>query len=261
MCEIFQRLIVAALCLLTLIFSSELLTQIWPGVDLVPCVQAQDVAAKPARTPAVVSEPQKAPISDYVVRPDDQLDISVLDVPEVSRVYRVSPHGFLTLPLFPEPIYAAGKTLHQLSLLITNKFHDAGMLESAQVTVQRPHTEVESEELKKAVYILGAVQKPGSYPLPRGNKLTTTQAVAQAGGLNQTAKRPARITIIRIIQNGTRTAISVDLNKVLEGKEVDVELSAGDILFIPARNPKPQPLYDPPTSPSPQPPKGRSLAS
>ncbi len=45
MLKLFQRLIVAALCLLALVLSSELLTQIWPGVRLVPSVQAQDAAA------------------------------------------------------------------------------------------------------------------------------------------------------------------------------------------------------------------------
>ena len=86
---------------------------------------------------------------------------------------------------------------------------------------------------------------------------------AQAGGLIETAKRPFRIIIIRNLGNGTRTEISVDLNKVLEGKEVGVELSAGDILFVRAGKPSPyyDPHYDPPTIPSPQPPKGPSLGS
>jgi hypothetical protein len=42
MVKAFQRLIVTALCLLAFVLGSELLTQIWPGVHLVPSVQAQD---------------------------------------------------------------------------------------------------------------------------------------------------------------------------------------------------------------------------
>ena len=74
--------------------------------------------------------------------PEDLLDVNVMDVPEVSRTYRVSSNGFLTLPLLPEPIPAAGETLEQLSHLIATKFHDAGMLNNAQVTVSLTRNKV-----------------------------------------------------------------------------------------------------------------------
>ncbi len=108
------------------------------------------------------------------------------------------------------------------------------------------------------VYILGAVQKPGAYPLPRGEKLTIAQSVAQAGGLNQTAKRPARISIIRKCKNGTRTEISIDLNKALDAKEVGVELNDGDILYLPTKPIPPRSPYDPPTGQNPEPVKAQA---
>ena len=52
-----------------------------------------------------------------------------MDVPEVSRTYRVSSNGFLTLPLLTEPVPAAGETLDQLSKLIVTRVHDAGNAE------------------------------------------------------------------------------------------------------------------------------------
>jgi hypothetical protein len=117
-----------------------------------------------------------------------------------------------------------------------------------------------SGEVKKGVYILGAVQNPGRYPLPQGRKLTIAEAVAQAGGLARTVTRPAKITILR---NGTREKISVDLNKALEGKVLGVELSAGDILIVPdsVRDRNPSPQYDPPPSLPPQPATGPSRLS
>ena len=213
-------------------------------------------------SPPVVTPPaKKAPISDYVVRPEDQLNISVMDVPNVSQVYRVSPNGFLTLPLLPEPIPAAGKTLDQLSRRIATKLQESGMIDEAHVTVQRFHAGHLPEGMKTVVYILGAVQKPGGYPLDAGRKLTISEALAQAGGLNQTAKRPARISLIRKIQNGTRAETSIDLNRVLEGKAVGPELKDGDILYVPTANPIPRPLSDPPMGPSPEPSSGPGLAS
>jgi protein involved in polysaccharide export with SLBB domain len=214
-----------------------------------------------ASPPVVTPSAKKSPISDYVVRPEDQLNISVMDVPNVSQVYRVSPNGFLTLPLLPEPIPAAGKTVDQLSRRIATKLQESGLIDDAHVTVQRVSTGQESGEMKPVVYILGAVQKPGSYPLPQGKKLTIAEAVAQAGGLKQTAKRPARISLIRKIQNGTRAETSIDLNNVLEGKAVGPELKDGDILYVPTTNPIPWPLSDPPIGPSPEPSSGPGLAS
>ena len=57
------------------------------------------VASKETSTPGVPSEARKSPVGDYTISPDDLLDVNVLDVPEVTRAYRVSSNGFLTLPL------------------------------------------------------------------------------------------------------------------------------------------------------------------
>src|SRR5271154_2808219 len=75
------------------------------------------VASKSTSTPEDPSDALKAPVKDYAVSPEDLLDVYVMDVPEVTRNYRVSSNGFLTLPLLPEPIPVAGETLDQLSHL------------------------------------------------------------------------------------------------------------------------------------------------
>lgn len=67
----------------------------------------QVVAPKETSTPTPSPEQPKTPISDYTVSPEDLLEVLVMDVPEVSRTYRVSSNGFLTLPLLPQPIPAA----------------------------------------------------------------------------------------------------------------------------------------------------------
>ena len=89
-------------------------------------VQAQDSSSKPqadsspadagsssastsqAPTEYVLSpdsktKPQPA-AQEYAISPEDQLEIYVLDVPELSRTYRVSQDGQIDVPLLPEPI-------------------------------------------------------------------------------------------------------------------------------------------------------------
>jgi polysaccharide export outer membrane protein len=107
------------------------------------------------------------------------LDVNVLDVPEVTRTYRVSSNGFLTMPLLPEPIPAAGETLDQLSHLIATKFHDAGMLNNAVVTVSLRETRLH------AVLVTGDVRRPQSYPVYGPTRLL--DVLVQAGGLGDDA--------------------------------------------------------------------------
>src|SRR5208283_2657899 len=113
------------------------------------------------------------------------LDINIMDVPEVSRTYRVSSNGFLTLPLLPEPIPAAGVTLDQLSHLIAAKFHDAGMLNNAQVTVSLRETRFHT------VLVSGEVKHSQSYPIYGPTRLL--DVLVQAGGLADDASNDAII--------------------------------------------------------------------
>jgi polysaccharide export outer membrane protein len=126
------------------------------------------------------------PSSDYVVSPEDLLDVYVMDVPEVSRPYRVGSNGFLTLPLLPEPIPAAGETLSQLSHLIATKFHDTGMLSNAQVTVSLIETRLHS------VLVAGQVRNPQSYSV--FGPIRLLDVLIKAGGLNENAGNDAIIT-------------------------------------------------------------------
>ncbi len=63
--------------------------------------------------------PDAAGNADYVIADDDVLDIYVVDVPQLSRDYRVAPDGTIVLPLLASPVRARGLTLNQLSAVIS----------------------------------------------------------------------------------------------------------------------------------------------
>jgi len=144
------------------------------------------VASKAASGLGGPSDGQPAPINDYTVSPEDLLDIQVMDVPEVTRIYRVSSNGLLTLPLLPEPIPAAGETLDQLSRLIATKFHDAGMLNNAQVSVSLKETRLHT------VLVSGEVRSPQAYPIFGPTRLI--EILIKAGGLTNSASDDAVIS-------------------------------------------------------------------
>jgi len=85
------------------------------------------------------------------------------------------------------------------------------------------------------VYVVGAVNKPGGFPLKTGQeRMTVIQALALAEDIKPTAAQK-RAMIIRKnpAKADAREEIAVNLSKVLEGHEPDSQLQANDILFVP----------------------------
>jgi polysaccharide biosynthesis/export protein len=83
------------------------------------------------------------------------------------------------------------------------------------------------------VYVLGAVSRPGGFVLANDRgQLTTLKILALAGGLSPTAKRDHAV-IVRKDNQGQQHEVAVNLKKVLERKEEDVQLQPSDILYVP----------------------------
>ena len=85
------------------------------------------------------------------------------------------------------------------------------------------------------IYVVGAVNRPGGFPLKTGQEdMTVIQAVALAEDLKPTAARKKAMIIRKspAAING-REEIAVNLTNVLAGREHDTRLQARDILFVP----------------------------
>jgi polysaccharide export outer membrane protein len=90
------------------------------------------------------------------------------------------------------------------------------------------------------VYVIGAVQRPGGFPLSKGSdRMTVLQAVALGEGLKTTALRKKGMIIRRGPQFPRgREEIPVNLKHILSGRASDPGLQANDILYIPDSNSK-----------------------
>ncbi len=214
-------------------------------------VQAQDSSSKPQtdsdaaqsrsstgstnKTEYVLSSDSKISprpsAQDYVISPEDQLEIYVLDVPELSRTYRVSQGGQIDVPLLPEPIAAAGLTTSRLSQLIAEKLKQAGMVEHPHVTVQVMQSRLHS------VAIAGAVKQPQIYPTL--GKTTILDAISQAGGLAEDAGNTA--IVVRgnmanreLASPSNPRTLTVDLKRLMEmgDPSLNVVLYPGDRVTV-----------------------------
>ena len=78
------------------------------------------------------------------------------------------------------------------------------------------------------VYCLGEVAKPGALAFKSNERITLLAAIAHAGGLTEHASH--KILIKRAARTDGPSEINVDLNRILAGKELDVELRQGDVI-------------------------------
>ena len=177
---------------------------------------------------------------EYIIAPDDLLDIYVVDVPELSREYRVSPDGTITLPLLSEPVTAAGLSPIQLSSVVAAKLRSAGMVTHAAVTVNV------KASLGHSVAITGSVRSPQVFPIFGETNLLTV--LSQAGGLADDASDTALVTrgetAMRALglqenSNGTTdtappTIIKVNLKKLYENADPssNIAIYPGDSVTV-----------------------------
>jgi polysaccharide export outer membrane protein len=173
---------------------------------------------------------------DYIIGPEDLLEIRVFEQPDLSGEVRVSLKGYIRVLPFPEPIKAAGYTEHQLADILREKL--AMLLKNPQVVVRV------KESRSRFVAVIGAVRKPDRYEVVRGTRLLTL--LAAAGGLTEnagntvhiirTGKRPARAENEGEPSSEAEPRLEVvDLRQLLSGRWelVNLLIYPGDIVSVP----------------------------
>ncbi len=110
---------------------------------------------------------------EYVIGPEDVLDINVFEAPEMNRDVRVSASGEISLPLLGA-VAAAGFTPRELETALEALLH--------QKYMKDPHVGVFVRDMQShPVSVMGAVRKPGIFQI-RGNK-TLLEILSLAEGL------------------------------------------------------------------------------
>lgn len=190
--------------------------------------QLQPLAPAPAEASDRTLPPAGIPVNrgvsdDYLIGSGDTLQVSVWKEPEVSVPSAVvRPDGRITVPLIKE-VEVAGLTQRQAEDLIA-----AGLgkfITDPNVTV------VIAAINSKKIYVIGAVRKEGTLPYTYG--MTVMQALSEAGGLNDYAKRK-KIYILRT-ESGKEYRLDFNYDEVVKGErmEQNIVLLPSDTLVIP----------------------------
>jgi len=85
-------------------------------------------------------------------------------------------------------------------------------------------------------YVEGVVKKPGAYPLLQ--KMTVSQAIATAGGADETFAKPDATTLYRKTAEGERVAIPVSLDGLRDGTIEDIAIREDDVIVVPLSSSK-----------------------
>ena len=167
---------------------------------------------------------------DYVVGPDDVLDISIFEWESNEQTktlqLRVSETGVISLPAVGS-IEVAGKSVQEIQRMIEGELVSKNVLQTPRVGVWV------SEFRSRQISVIGAVNAPGVYAIHQ-NVSTLLSMLTLAGGPQENAGGVAYV--IRQARAGeTPVRIRIDLDELLEqGKnELNPVLCAGDVVYVP----------------------------
>lgn len=189
---------------------------------------------------------------NYKFGAGDEIEIYVFDVPELNTTVRVRDSGFITLPLVGA-VQAKDKTEKTLTESIKARLKSF---------VRQPEVSLfVSSYASQKVAVIGSVDKPGSYPIKKGNN-SLAEFLSIAGGISDKAGNfinfiPAEVLLTQLGGNedlsdpavkarlsfqakNTKTlgrhVIEVDVARVLgtDGRiPLDIPLKGGDMIIVP----------------------------
>lgn len=159
---------------------------------------------------------------EYRIGPEDVLDVTLWNHPDVARIVPVRPDGRISLPLVNDVI-VSGLTSQQLRDILIEKY---------SVFVPNPEVSIIVREIHSfKVSVLGNVRTPGRFELK--SRATVLDALALAQGLTEFAER-RRIVVLR--HEGTalkRIRFDYDDSVSESGESSAVFLRPGDTVIVP----------------------------
>ena len=159
-----------------------------------------------------------------VLREGDVIQITFATSTNLNATQRVQLDGQVSLQ-FVNNVRVAGKTPLELAKNLETLYqpHLRGV-EPITVTVISNAA---------AVYVTGAVLRPGRIPLER--PFTVLDAIMEAGGVTSGRAKLSGVTVLRI-ENGQRVSRRVNLKDALEGRDSSLfYLKPFDIVYVPEK--------------------------
>ena len=162
-------------------------------------------------------------VEDTKLGPGDVFESRVYRQEELSGTFEVSPECTVAYPLIGT-IEVCGKSPPEIGRMIKDGLSE-DYLKNPQVSV------LVKEYKSKKVSVFGQVKKPGTLPYAAG--MTVVEAISQAGGFTEMAKKNA-VTVTRVA-DGRRNQYTVPVERIGEGSYENFIIRPGDVIHVPRR--------------------------
>lgn len=177
-----------------------------------------------------VSPAQKMEQGDYTLGPGDAIRILVFQNPDLTLDTRVAEGGTITYPLVGS-VKIGGMPIPEAEHAIADALKKGGFVQQPQVNI------VLIQVHGNQVAVLGAVNRPGRFPLETFNT-RLSEMLAYAGGIINGVGGVgggSDTVIITGWRNGQRFRKEVDVPSMfLKNKpEDDIDVAAGDVIYVP----------------------------
>jgi protein involved in polysaccharide export with SLBB domain len=172
---------------------------------------------QPPMTVQTIQQPsqitQSLRMAEYRVAPGDRIRVIVLSDSELSGEYEIDSAGMIS-PRMAGRIQVVGMTTAEIEEILRTRYRADGLLRVPRLSVDLV--------ARRPFYILGEVNRVGSFPYVSG--INVAQAIAIAGGFTRRASK-TRITIQRFNQTwGMEETVTEDS-----------PVGPGDIIRVPER--------------------------
>lgn len=166
---------------------------------------------------------EKQPMSG-TLREGDVIQVTFATATNLNTSQRIQLDGEISMP-FVGKIKVVGKTPLELEKSLV-KLYESQLRGAEQITVTVASSAA-------AVYVTGAVLRPGKIPLDR--PFTVLDAIMEAGGVDDTRAKLSGVMVLRV-EGGQRITRRVNLKRALEGKDPSLfYLRPYDIVYVPEK--------------------------
>lgn len=188
-----------------------------PNVPANVSIQPEDIP------PSLFFELPTLTSEDYLLGPEDVIEVRVFELDQLNRKVRISGDGRIELPLVGN-LRVAGLTGEEVSAEVAARLKDR--------YVQNPQVSIFIVEFNsQKVSLLGAVKAPSTYALVGQRRLL--QVLAEAGSLASNAGNT--LYVFRQTPDGRSARLTVPLNELLLQGDPrwNIAIIPGDVVSVP----------------------------
>ena len=178
--------------------------------------------------PPVSNAQSNSAQGDYTLAAGDAIRILVFQNPDLTLDTRVSEGGTITYPLIGS-IQIGGKPIAEAERAIAASLKSGGFVQQPQVNI------VLLQVRGNQVSVLGAVNRPGRYPLETFNT-RLSEMLANAGGIGSGVNGGGDDKVIIVgTRNGSPFRKEIDVPNMFlhDQPQDDIIVQAGDVIYVP----------------------------